>query len=192
MKKKKPEDNEQEKETPIEAAEPETEAEAQTEAPEEETAEETAESRLEKELAEAQAALADAKDKYLRIAAEYDNYRKRSQREREAIYADTVAQTVLALLQVYDNLERAAAQPTADEAYAKGVEMTLSQFNACLAKLGVKEIAAQGEQFDPNLHNAAMHVEQEGCDDNTVVEVFQKGFTMGDKVIRHATVKVAN
>ena len=192
MKKKKPEDNEQEKETPIEAAEPETEAEAQAEAPEEEAAEETAESRLEKELAEAQAALADAKDKYLRIAAEYDNYRKRSQREREAIYADTVAQTVLALLQVYDNLERAAAQPTADEAYAKGVEMTLSQFNACLAKLGVKEIAAQGEQFDPNLHNAAMHVEQEGCDDNTVVEVFQKGFTMGDKVIRHATVKVAN
>ncbi len=192
MKKKKPEDNEQEKETTIEAAEPETEAEAQAEAPEEETAEETAESRLEKELAEAQAALADAKDKYLRIAAEYDNYRKRSQREREAIYADTVAQTVLALLQVYDNLERAAAQPTADEAYAKGVEMTLSQFNACLAKLGVKEIAAQGEQFDPNLHNAAMHVEQEGYDDNTVVEVFQKGFTMGDKVIRHATVKVAN
>ncbi|MBR4442776.1 MAG: nucleotide exchange factor GrpE [Clostridia bacterium] len=88
--------------------------------------------------------------------------------------------------------ERAAAQPTADEAYAKGVEMTLSQFYACLARLGVKEIEAQGAQFDPNLHNAAMHVEQEGCDDNTIVEVFEKGFTMGEKVIRHAIVKVAN
>ncbi len=190
MKKKKPEENAQDKENLNEESAPETEAEAET--TETAEAEETPESKLEKELAEVNAALADAKDKYLRIAAEYDNYRKRSMRERDAIYADTVAQTVLALLPVLDNLERAAAQPTADEAYAKGVEMTLSQFYTSLTKLGVKEIAAQGEQFDPNLHNAAMHVEQEGCDDNTIVEVFQKGFTMGDKVIRHATVKVAN
>ena len=192
MKKKKPEDNEQEKETLAEEPETETAAEAEAETPEEAPAEETAESKLEKELAEAQAALADAKDKYLRMAAEYENYRKRSSRERDAVFSDAIAHAVVTLLPVLDNLERAAAQPTADEAYAKGVEMTLTQFNACLSKLGVKEIAAQGEQFDPNLHNAAMHVEQEGCDDNTIVEVFQKGFTMGDKVIRHATVKVAN
>ncbi len=136
--------------------------------------------------------LAATKDKYLRIAAEYDNYRKRSIRERESIFSDSTAQAVMTLLPVLDNLERAAMQPTTDAAFAKGVSMTLEQFYECLKKLGVSEIEAQGAQFDPNFHNAVMHVEQEGCDDNTIVEVFQKGFKIGDKVIRHAIVKVAN
>jgi len=96
------------------------------------------------------------------------------------------------MLPVLDNLERALAQPTADEAYKKGVEMIEKQFYDCLTKLGITEIAALGEQFDPQIHNAVMHVEQEGCDDNTVVEVFQKGFIMGERVVRHAIVKVAN
>ena len=188
MKKKSEEKNpEKENKNLNEAEAPETAEEAAEAQPEE-----TPENPLEKKLEEATAALSEAKDKYLRMAAEYDNYRKRSARERDAVYSDAVAQAVLTLLPVLDNLERAAAQPTADEAYAKGVEMTLSQFYTCLSKLGVKEIEAQGAQFDPNLHNAAMHVEQEGCDDNMVVEVFEKGFTMGDKVIRHAIVKVAN
>lgn len=138
------------------------------------------------------AELAASRDQHLRMAAEYENYRKRSAREREALYSDVTAQTILAMLPVLDNLERAVAQPTADEAFAKGVSMTLEQFYDCLKKLGVKEIEALGQQFDPNLHNAVMHVEQEGCDDNTVVEVFQKGFIMGEKVIRYSIVKVAN
>ena len=138
------------------------------------------------------AELASTKDKYLRTAAEYDNYRKRSIRERESIFSDSTAQAVMTLLPVLDNLERAAGQPTTDEAFAKGVSMTLEQFYECLKKLGVTEIEAQGAQFDPNLHNAVMHVKQEDCDDNTIVEVFQKGFKIGDKVSRHAIVKVAN
>ena len=140
---------------------------------------------LEKELAE-------MKDRYLRVAAEYENYRRRSAKERESFYQDATAAAISAMLPVLDNLERAAAQPTEDEAFMKGVELTLKQFGECLEKLGVKEIPALGEQFDPNLHNAVMHVEQEGCDDNTIVEVFQKGFIMGDRVVRHAIVKVAN
>ena len=136
--------------------------------------------------------LDETRDRYLRVAAEYENYRRRNARERENLYADSTAAAVAAMLPVLDNLERAAAQQTTDEAFRKGVEMTLKQFYDCLSKLGVKEIPAQGEQFDPQLHNAVMHVEQEGCDDNTIVEVFQKGFIMGERVVRHATVKVAN
>ncbi len=136
--------------------------------------------------------LAETRDRYLRVAAEYENYRRRSARERENLYADSTAAAVAAMLPVFDNLERAVAQPTADEAFMKGVDMTLKQFHDCLAKLGVKEIPALGEQFNPELHNAVMHVEMENCDDNTVVEVFQKGFIMGERVVRHAIVKVAN
>ena len=148
--------------------------------------------QAEAKLAEAEKQIEEGRGKYLRMAAEYENYRKRSAKERDNIYSDAQAQTILSLLPVLDNLERAASQPTADEAFLKGLEMTLKQFYDCLAKLGVQEIKALGEQFDPNLHNAVMHVEQDGCDDNTIVEVFQKGFIMGDKVIRHAMVKVAN
>ena len=135
---------------------------------------------------------AQAKDQLLRMAAEYDNYRKRSQKEKESAWADARAETVLAFLPVYDNLERALKQETADDAYKKGVEMTMTGLKEILSKQGVEEIPALGETFDPNLHNAVMHVEDEDAGENTIVEVFQTGFQSGGKVIRFAMVKVAN
>ena len=139
-----------------------------------------------------QAALAEKEDQYLRLAAEYDNFRKRSQKEKDSAWTDARSETVLAFLPVYDNLERALKQETCDEAYAKGVDMTMKGLQDVLTKLGVEVIPALGETFDPNRHNAVMHVEDESVGENTVVEVFQQGFTCGDKVIRFAMVKVAN
>lgn len=132
------------------------------------------------------------KEKYLRLCAEYDNFRKRSQRERDTLYTDIKADTLLKFLPVYDNLERALATPTEDEAYRRGVEMIMTQFCATMQKLGITEIEALGQKFDPNVHNAVMHVEDEAFGENEVVEVFQKGFMLNDKVIRFAMVKVAN
>ena len=137
-------------------------------------------------------ALADKEDQYLRLAAEYDNFRKRSQKEKEGIYQGAKSDAVAAFLPVYDNLDRALKQETADEAYKKGVEMTMAGLKEILSKLGVEEIPALGETFDPALHNAVMHVEDESAGENTVVDVFQAGFKLGDKVIRFAMVKVAN
>ena len=131
-------------------------------------------------------------DKYLRICAEYDNFRRRSQKEKDGLYGDIKADTVQKFLPVYDNLERALRQGTEDEAYRKGVEMIMTQFNATLEKLGVKKIESLGKTFDPKLHNAVMHVDDESQGENTIVEVFQEGFTVNDKVIRFAMVKVAN
>ena len=131
-------------------------------------------------------------DRYLRVCAEYDNFRKRSQKEREALYGDVRANTVTQFLPVYDNLERALKTETADEAYRKGVEMIMNQFCSTLEKLGVKEIDCLGQKFDPTLHNAVMHVDDEDKGENEIVEVFQKGFCLNDKVIRFAMVKVAN
>ena len=136
--------------------------------------------------------LADEQDKYLRLAAEYDNYRKRTQKEKEASWANAKAETIKELLPVYDNLARALQQKTEDEAYAKGVEMIMTQMKNALEKLGVEAIPAAGQTFDPNLHNAVMHVDDEDLGENVVVEVFQDGFKLGDKIIRHAMVKVAN
>lgn len=136
--------------------------------------------------------LAQAEEKYLRLAAEYDNYRKRTAKEKESAWTNAKAQTVAAFLPVYDNLERALKQQTTDEAYAKGVEMTMKGLQNALSGLGVELIPALGETFDPNRHNAVMHVEDDAAEENTVVEVFQQGFTCGDKVIRFAMVKVAN
>lgn len=151
------------------------------------------ESKKESEIKEAAEKLISAeKEKYLRLCAEYDNYRKRSQKERESLYADIKADTLLKFLPVYDNLERALAQPTADEAYRKGVEMIMTQFNETLKKLGITEIDAKGQTFDPNMHNAVMHIEDDSFGENEVVEVFQKGFKLNDRVIRFAMVKVAN
>lgn len=155
-----------------------------------ETAEEAAPEATEEE--KLQQALKDQEDKYLRLLAEYDNYRKRSQKEKENAWTTAKADTIKELLPVYDNLERALKQETADEAYAKGVQMTMQQLKTVLEKLGVEEIPAQGEPFDPNLHNAVMHMEDEAMGENIVAEVFQAGFKMGEKVIRHAMVKVAN
>ena len=131
-------------------------------------------------------------DKYLRLCAEYDNFRKRSQKEKDSLYADIKAETLKKFLPVYDNLVRALDQSTEDEAYRRGVEMIMTQFNTTLEKLGVTEIESLGQKFDPAFHNAVMHVEDAEKGENEIVEVFQKGFLMGDKVIRFAMVKVAN
>ena len=136
--------------------------------------------------------LSAAEDKYLRLAAEYDNYRKRTAKEKDQSWTEAKAQTVAAFLPVYDNLERALKQATTDEAYAKGVEMTMKGLQDALTKLGVEQIPALGEPFDPNFHNAVMHVDDDSVEDNTIVEVFQQGFKCGEKVIRFAMVKVAN
>ena len=131
-------------------------------------------------------------DRYLRLAAEYDNYRKRSARERESIYSDVRADTVTKFLPVYDNLVRALEQSTADEAYRKGVELIMTQFKDILSRLGVTEIEAVGKTFDPELHNAVMRDEDETKGANEIVQELQKGFKLGDKVIRYAMVKVVN
>ncbi len=136
--------------------------------------------------------LATQEDKYLRLAAEYDNYRRRSQREKEAIGTDARMVTAAAFLPVYDNLERALKQSCADEAYVRGVEMTMTQLKEVLGKLGITEIPAQGQTFDPALHDAVAHVEDSSVGENTVVEVFETGFQTQEKVLRFARVKVAN
>ena len=164
-----------------EEAEPQEAPEAKAEAAEETSAEELV-----------KAAVREQEDKYLRLLAEYDNYRKRSQKEKENAWTSAKADAVKEFLPVFDNLERAMKQETADEAYAKGVEMIMTQFKATLEKLGVTEIPALGLTFDPNLHNDVMHIDDESFGENTVAEVFQTGFQIGDKVIRHAMVKVAN
>lgn len=154
------------------------------------------EAELKKELEqlkeERDATLGAEKDKYLRLAAEYDNYRKRSQKERETVYADAKADTVLQLLPVYDNLERALKAECSDGAFYKGVEMIMDQLMGIFAKLGVEVIQTEGQTFDPALHNAVIHVEDESLGENVVAEEFQKGFTLNGKVIRFAMVKVAN
>ncbi len=143
-------------------------------------------------LEQAEAALKEKEDQFLRLAAEYDNFRRRSQKEKESIWADAKAETALTFLPVYDNLERALKQECTDAAYAKGVEMTMTGLKEVLNKLGIEEIPALGQPFDPNIHNAVMHTEDPDVGENTIVEVFQTGFTAGEKVIRFAMVKVAN
>ena len=136
--------------------------------------------------------LESVKDQFVRQTAEYENYRKRTTKEKENIYQDAKADTAKKFLPVYDNLERALAQETADEAYKKGVEMTMNQLVKVMEGLGVTSFGEIGEVFDPARHNAVMHVEQEGLGENVIAEVFQKGFLVGEKVIRFAMVKVAN
>lgn len=136
--------------------------------------------------------LAESSDKYLRLAAEYDNFRKRSAKEREGLYQDVRSDTIVKLLPVYDNLARALAHETADTAYKKGVEMTMTQLEEILNKMNVTPIPAVGEKFDPALHNAVMHVEDETVEDSIIVQEYEKGFKLGDKVIRFSVVVVAN
>ena len=154
--------------------------------------EETAVDPLLSELESLKDQVAGQEDKYLRLAAEYDNYRKRTAKEKESLWTDVKADTAGAFLPVYDNLERALKQDTADEAFKKGVEMTMNQLKEVLTKLGITEIPAQGQPFDPKYHTAVMHVEDESLGQNVVAEVFQTGFQCGEKVIRFAMVKVAN
>lgn len=136
--------------------------------------------------------LAQEHDNYLRLYAEYDNFRKRSAREKDNLYTEIRAETVAKFLPVFDNLERALAQETADEAYKKGVEMTMTQLKSILDGLGVKIFGEAGEKFDPALHNAVMHTEDETLGENEIAEVFQKGFSVGEKIVRFAMVRVAN
>lgn len=136
--------------------------------------------------------VADSNDKYLRLAAEYDNYRKRTAREKENIYGDAKADTVKPFLEVYDNLVRGVAQFEEGDGHRQGMEMIAKQFLDVLTKLGVTEIEAEGQPFDPEKHNAVMHIDDESFGENIVAEVFQKGFMIGDKVLRFAMVKVAN
>lgn len=147
---------------------------------------------LQAKLDEAAAALAEKEKQYQYLAAEYDNFRRRSAKEKTDAYSNAKADAAQAFLPVFDNLQRALAAPCGDAAYVKGVEMTMTQLRQVLEKLGITEIDALDQPFDPNLHNAVMHVEDETVGESTVVEVFQSGFKMGDKVIRFAMVKVAN
>lgn len=137
-------------------------------------------------------ALAAKEDQFLRLAAEYDNFRRRTAKEKTDAYRKAKADAALAFLPVYDNLERALNQGTEDQAFLKGVEMTMTQLISVLDSLDIHKIDALGKPFDPNLHNAVMHVEDENLGENVVAQVFQTGFIMGEKVIRFAMVQVAN
>ena len=141
--------------------------------------------RLESEIQE-------LKDKYIRIAAEYDNFRKRTAKERENIFTDAYISAIKTILPVYDNVERAIAEPCVDEAYKKGVELIMKQLNSVFEKMEITEVPGVGEPFNPEYHNAVMHVEDGDLDENVVAEVFQKGFIIRERVLRHAMVKVAN
>lgn len=131
-------------------------------------------------------------DARLRLAAEYDNFRKRTTKEKEQSYGNGKADAVTKILPIYDNLERALNQPTEDAAYKKGVELTMTELLKILNGLGVEVFGQVGDTFDPNLHNAVMHLDSEEHDENVITQVFQKGFKMGDKIVRFAMVQVAN
>ena len=131
-------------------------------------------------------------DQFLRLAAEFDNFRKRTIKEKEASYGNGKADAVAKMLPVYDNLERALNQPTEDAAYKKGVEMTMNELVKIFTSLGVEIFGSVGDSFDPNLHNAVMHIDSEELGENVIAQVFQKGFKIGEKVVRFAMVQVAN
>ena len=131
-------------------------------------------------------------DSHLRLAAEYDNFRKRTVKEKEASYDNGKADAVAKMLPIYDNLERALNQPTEDAAYKKGVEMTMNELLKIFGTLGVEVFGNVGDAFDPNLHNAVMHIDSDELEENTLSQVFQKGFKIGDQIVRFAMVQVAN
>ncbi len=154
--------------------------------------------KLETEIAELKATIdennvkiAELNDKYMRMIAEYDNFRKRSAKEKEGIYADAYGDAISSILPVLDNIERASAYTDA-EAVLKGVQMILKGAEEAFDKMGVKSFGQRGDEFDPNRHNAVMHVEDETLGENVIAEVFQKGYIKGDKIIRYAMVTVAN
>ncbi len=151
-------------------------------------------SELEGKLKTAADEAAAANDKYTRLYAEYDNFRRRSQKEKEGIYTDAYVDVLTEILPILDTLERAAqfSEEDSESPMAKGLELTLKSFVSTMEKMGVTEIPALGEAFDPNVHNAVMHVDDDTVGENTVVEVFMKGYIKGEKVLRHSMVKVAN
>lgn len=174
---------------------PEEQAEAAPEEKEEKTVQET----LEAELAQAKAAFEKLKkekdelnDRYLRTLAEYDNFRKRSQREKDAVYGDATADAVTKLLPILDSFDRASNYECPDAEYKKGIDLIGNSIKEAFDQLGIKEIPALGEQFDPKLHNAVMHTEDPAYGENVITDVYRKGYTLGDKVIRFSMVVVAN
>ena len=174
--------NKKEQETPVE----ETVETAETPETVEETVEEVVEVNPWEEKYNAE------RDAHLRVAAEYDNFRKRTIKEKEASYGNGKADAVAKILPIYDNLERALNQPTEDAAYKKGVELTMNELVKIFTGLGVEIFGTAGDAFDPNIHNAVMHLEDESLGENTIAQVFQKGFKVGDKIVRFAMVQVAN
>ena len=150
--------------------------------------------KLNAEIEALGAQVSEANDKYMRLYAEYDNFRRRTQKEKEGIYSDAYVDALTQILPILDNLERAAQYSTEDSEHplAKGLELTLKSFAETMEKMGVSEIPALGEQFDPNVHNAVMHVDDESFGENEVIEVFMKGYAKGDKILRFSMVKVAN
>ena len=167
----------------------EIEKELTEETPVEETAEEVTETPEVNPWEEKYNAERDA---HLRVAAEFDNFRKRTIKEKEASYGNGKADAVAKMLPIYDNLERALNQETADAAYKKGVELTMNELLKIFGNLGVEVFGQVGDAFDPNLHNAVMHIDSDELDENTIAQVFQKGFKIGEKVVRFAMVQVAN
>ena len=187
---------ETEKEAPpaeqAETAAPETAEPAKSEpAPGEDKKHKREHAALRERVAELEKALSEEKEKYLRMFAEYDNFRRRSQKERDGIYTDAVSDVIGAILPIADNLER-AGRYAEGEKVAEGLRLTMNALTECLTKLGVTVYGEVGETFDPNLHNAIMHEEIEGKGEGEIVEVFQPGYKRGDKIIRYAMVKVAN
>ena len=159
----------------------------------EETAEETVEETVEAvEVNPFEEKYNAERDAHLRLAAEYDNFRKRTIKEKEASYGNGKADAVAKMLPIYDNLERALNQETSDAAYKKGVEMTMNELTKIFTSLGVEIFGNVGDEFDPNLHNAVMHIDSDELGENVIAQVFQKGFKIGEKVVRFAMVQVAN
>ncbi len=140
----------------------------------------------------AEQALQAANDKYMRLFAEFDNFRKRTAKEKSETYQDAVAKTVLELLPAVDSFERAMESPCTDDAYRSGMEKIYQQMTGILQKLGIEEIPAMNEPFDPKVHNAIRQIEDENFGESTVCEVYQKGYRLGDRIIRCAMVSVAN
>lgn len=173
----------EEQETVPDATEEELEAEQTEGAPEK--SEPSQEQKLQEQLKEAE-------DRNLRLMAEFDNFRRRTMKEKETIYPDAVANTVKELLPVLDNFQRALEAPCSDEEYRKGVQMTYTGFMETLTKMGLAQFAEAGEAFDPGLHNAVMHIEDDALGKNVISQVFQRGYKIGDNVLRYAMVQTAN
>ena len=190
--------NKQETAPEKEQTTPETEAEVKEETKAAPEAEQKPDKKAEKKSEKAptkkslEEELAAERDKYLRLLAEYDNFRRRSAKERENIYTDVRCETLKKFLPVYDSLSRALAHTPEDDACRKGLEMIMTQYEKSLEQLGVVMIEAVGQPFDANLHNAVMHIEDENYGENVIVEEFEKGFKIGDKILRYSMVKVAN
>lgn len=181
---------EEKKTAPMEQTEEVKEAAETKEAPKEEVLPE--ENPLEEELEKLKKDMAELNDRYIRTLAEYDNFRKRSQREKDAVYANATSDTVTKLLPILDSFDRAANYECPDEQYKKGIDLIGTSVKEAFDSLGIKEIPALGEQFDPKFHNAVMHIDNPAYGENVITDVYRKGYTLGDKVIRFSMVVVAN